>query len=82
MPPACASRVGETIRGTKKVEIFGDNVRAATLKGNGFRKPHVLVKNVLFRKLRAAGLNTECEVFNFFAREIAQGDLQNRKGSD
>ena len=27
--PACASRIGETIRGTTKIDIFGDNVRAA-----------------------------------------------------
>ena len=73
--PACASMLGETVRGAKKVDLFGDNVRAATLKGDGFRSRHDLVKNFLFRKLRAVGVPTECEVFNLFARELPQEGL-------
>ena len=73
--PACASRIGETVRGTKKVDLFGDNVRAAKLPGDGFRKRHDLVKNFIFRKLRAAGVPTECEVFNLFSRELPQEGL-------
>ena len=73
--PACAPRVGEKIQGAKKVDIFGDNVRSAKLKGDGFRKRHDHVKNFLFRKLRTAGVQTECEVFNLFAREIPQEGL-------
>ena len=73
--PACASRVGETIKGSKKVDIFGDNIRSATMKGDGYRKRHDHVKNFLFRKLRTAGVETECEVFNLFAREIPQEGL-------
>ena len=73
--PASASRGGETIRGRKKINIFGDNLRSATLKGDGYRKRHDLVKNFLFRKLRTAGVQTECEVFNLFAREIPQEGL-------
>ena len=73
--PACASRVGETIRGTKKIDIFGDSLRSATMKGDGYRKRHDLVKNFMFRKLRTAGLNTECEVFYLFSREIPQEGL-------
>ena len=37
--PACASMLGETVRGAKKVDLFGDNVRAATLKGLRRRWP-------------------------------------------
>ena len=73
--PACASRIGEKIRGNKKIDLFGDNLRAAKLPGDGFRKRHDLVKNFIFRKLRAAGVPTECEVFNLFSREIPQEGL-------
>jgi hypothetical protein len=73
--PACSTRLGETVRGTKRIDLFGDNVRAANLKGDGFRKRHDLVKNFLFRKLRSAGVQTECEVFNLFARELPQEGL-------
>ena len=45
------------------------------MKGDGFRKRHDLVKNFLFRKLRSAGVQTECEVFNLFARELPQEGL-------
>ena len=50
-------------------------MRLATLKGDGYRKRHDLVKNFLFRKLRTTGIQTECEVFNLFAREIPQEGL-------
>ena len=73
--PACASRVGEHIRGQKKIDIFGDNLRSAKLTGDGYRKRHDLIKNFLFRKLRKAGIPTECEVFNLFARELPQEGL-------
>ena len=54
--PACSTRLGEIVRGAKRIDLFGDNVRSANLKGDGFRKRHDLVKNFLFRKLRAAGI--------------------------
>jgi hypothetical protein len=73
--PACYSRLGEKVSGTKRVDLFGDNIRAAKLKGDGFRKRHDLVKNFLFRKLRMAVVQTECEVFNLFARELPQAGL-------
>ena len=73
--PACASRLGEKVRGAKKVDLFGDNVRAANLKGDGFRSRHDLIKNFLFRRLRAVGVPTECEVFNLFARDLPQEGL-------
>ena len=33
------------------------------------------MKNFIFRKLRASGVPTECEVFNLFSREIPQEGL-------
>ena len=73
--PACSIRLGETVSGAKKIDMFGDNIRAAKLSGDGFRSRHDLVKNFLFRKLRAAGVPTICEVFNLFARELPQEGL-------
>ena len=73
--PACSTRLGEIVRGRKRIDLFGDNVKSANLKGDGFRKRHDLVKNFLFRKLRTAGVQTECEVFNLFSRELPQEGL-------
>ena len=73
--PACASRIGEMIRGRKKIDAFGDNIRSVNFTGDGFRKRHDLVKNFLFRKLRSSGVQTECEVFNLFAKELPQEGL-------
>ena len=73
--PACASRLGERVTRRKTVDIWGDNVRSAALPGDGFRKRHDLVKNFLVRILKSAGISTECEVFNMFAREIPQAGL-------
>jgi len=73
--PACASRLGERVSRGKTVDLWGDTVRAAQQHGDGFRKRHDLVKNFLAKLLRAAGISTECEVFNLFAREIPQEGL-------
>ena len=74
--PACSSRIGDTVRGNAKVDLFGDSVRSDTgLTGDGFRKRHDLVKNFLQRQLNFSGIQAECEVFNLFAREIPQEGL-------
>ena len=73
--PACASRLGERVKRGKTVDIWGDSVRAAALPGDGYRKRHDLVKNFLVKLLKSAGISTECEVFNMFAKEIAQAGL-------
>ena len=73
--PACASRVGEKVRGWQKIDIFGDSVRSAKLAGDGFRKRHDAAKDLLYKQLNLAGMTAECEVFNLFAREIPQEGL-------
>ena len=73
--PACSGRVGETVRGQKKIDIFGDNVRAATLAGDGFRRRHDDCKDFTLKLLRSSGVTADCEVFNLFAREIPQQGL-------
>ena len=50
-------------------------MRAANVKGDGFRKRHDHMKKFLFRKLGTVGVQAECEVFNLFAREIPQEGL-------
>ena len=43
--PACSARIGETVREQKKIDAFGDNVRAANLAGDGFRRRHDACKD-------------------------------------
>ena len=73
--PACASRLGEVVRGRKRIDLFGDSVRSATLPGDGYRKRHDAAKDLLFKQLVSAGMNVQCEVFNLFSREIPQDGL-------
>ena len=67
--------LGEIVKGAKKVDLFGDNVRAANINMDVFRSRHDLIKNFLFKKLRSVGVPTECEVFNLFAKELPQEGL-------
>ena len=74
--PACSSSIGDTVRGNNKVDLFGDSVRWDTgLSGYGFRRRHDLVKNFLQRQLNFSGIQSDCKVFNLFAREIPQQGL-------
>ena len=73
--PACASRIGETVRGRTKIDLFGDSVRSATLPGDGFRKRHDACKDFTMKLIRNTGITADCEVFNLFAREIPQEGL-------
>ena len=73
--PACQSRIGETVRGRTKIDMYGDTVRAAKLPGDGYRKRHDNCKDFLLKQLRVSGLTADCEVFNLFSREIPQAGL-------
>ena len=73
--PACAARIGETVKGRTKIDIYGDTVRAANLTGDGFRRRHDNCKDFLLKQLRVSGLTADCEVFNLFSREIPQTGL-------
>ena len=58
---ACSDVIGEKV-GRVRVDRFGDNVVAATLRGDGWRTRH---DQVSLHKW--AGTEVECEVFNLFS---------------
>ena len=66
--PACSARIRETVRGQKKIDAFGDNVRAAKLAGDRFRRRHDACKDFTLKLLRSSGVIADCKVFNLFAR--------------
>ena len=67
--------VGETVKGSRKVDIYGDNIQAAALPGDHWRQRHDMIKHVLYRLCLWAGLPCELEVFNLFSRHIPQAGL-------
>ena len=73
--PACIDRVGETVKGRRKVDMYGDNVQATGLCGDHWRQRHDQLKHVLHRLCVWAGLPCELEVFNIFSRHIPQAGL-------
>ena len=73
--PACMGRVGETVKGRKVVDMYGDQVQAAPLPGDHWRQRHDQIKHVLHRLCMWAGLPCELEVFNIFSRHIPQAGL-------
>ena len=73
--PACMGRVGETVKGRKVIDIYGDQVQAAPLPGDHWRQRHDQLKHVLHRLCIWAGLPCDLEVFNIFSRHIPQAGL-------
>ena len=73
--PACLDRLGETVRGNKKIDLNGDNVQSAPLPGDHWRKRHDLIKNTLHQLCNWSNLPCEVEVFNLFSRCIPQEGL-------
>ena len=73
--PACIGRLGETIKGRKVIDIYGDQVQATALPGDHWRQRHDQLKHVLYRLCMWAGLPCEMEVFNLFSRHIPQAGL-------
>ena len=73
--PACSDLVGETVRGRKKVDLYGDNIQSTGLPGDHWRQRHDMIKHVLYRLCLWAGLPCELEVFNLFSRHIPQAGL-------
>ena len=60
--PAYVERLGETVKGNKKVDIYGNNVQAAPLSGDHWRKRHDMMKNTLHRLCVWSALPCEVEV--------------------
>ena len=73
--PACTGLVGETVKGSRKVDKYGDNIQATALPGDHWRQRHDMIKHVLYRLCLWAGLPCELEVFNLFSRHIQQAGL-------
>ena len=73
--PACSSKVGETIRGSVKVDSFGDNVQATCVQGDHWRTRHNQILHLLYRLCMWSGLPVEMKVFNLFAGLIRQEGL-------
>ena len=73
--PACMGRVGETVKGRRKIDVYGDNVQSTFLPGDHWRQRHDQLKHVLHRLCIWAGLPCELEVFNIFSRHIPQQGL-------
>ena len=71
---ACSDVIGEKV-GRVRVNRFGDNVVAATLRGDGWRTRHDQVKRRLLSLHKWAGIEVECEVFNLFSGLIPQHGL-------
>ena len=75
--PSCQAMLGETIlaRGRRPVDEFGDNVQAASLKGDHWRQRHDQLKFTIHRLCQWAGMPVEMEVFNLFSGLIPQQGL-------
>ena len=73
--PACMGRVGDTVQGKRKIDLYGDNIQATGLPGDHWRKRHDMLKHTIYRLCMWAGLPCEQEVFNIFSRHIPQEGL-------
>jgi hypothetical protein len=73
---ACSTLIGEKVgRGLGRVDLFGDSVVAAKVRGDGWRRRHDVVKRKILSLHRWAGIEVECEVFNLFSGLIPQQGL-------
>ena len=73
--PACAERVGETIKGRVKIDPHGDNIQATSLPGDHWRTRHNLLVQFIHRACMWAGVPAEMEVFNLFSGLVRQEGL-------
>ena len=73
--PACSERLGQVIRGTQVVDLFGETVQSTITTGDHYRKRHDAYKMRLFQMCQWAGLDAEVEVFNLFSASIPQEGL-------
>ena len=64
--PACTPLIGRRV-GRASVDKYGDDVMAAALQGDGWRRRHDCIKMRLFGLLRWAGIEVDLEVFNIFS---------------
>ena len=72
--PACADKIGCEV-GKRRVDRYGDQVQAARVEGDNWRKRHDCIKMMLSKLMRWAKMPFQCEVFNLFAHLIPQEGL-------
>ena len=72
--PVCADKIGCRV-GDRRVDMYGDQVQAATMEGDGWRTRHDNIKLFLTKLFHWASLPYQCEVFNLFAHLIPQEGL-------
>ena len=73
--PACVGRVGETVRGQVKVDLYGDNIQSQPLCGDHWRRRHDMLVQFIDRSCMWAGVPCEREVFNLFSGVVRQEGL-------
>ena len=85
--PACAALVGKTIRGAPTaggqrgrsygvVDASGDNVLKAVLAGDGWRKRHDYIKNIISSMASSAGFTVDEEIYGIFAAQLNREALK------
>ena len=72
--PVCADKIGCRV-GDRRVDLYDDQVQAATMEGDGWRTRHDNIKLFLTKLFHWAHLPYQCEVFNLFAHLIPQEGL-------
>ena len=77
--PACADRIGCEV-GKRRVDKFGDQVQAARVEGDNWRKSYDSIKLMLSKLFRWGKMPFQCEVFNLFAHLIPQQGLSKMEG--
>ena len=73
--PACASRVGEIVKGRVNIDPYGDNIQATCLRGDHWRTRHNWLVQFIHRACMWAGVPAEMEVFNLFSGLVRQEGL-------
>ena len=73
--PACVARVGEIIKGQVKIDLYGDNLQATSLRGDHWRTRHNFLVQFIHRSCLWAGVPAEVEVFNLFSGLVRQEGL-------
>ena len=72
--PVCRGRVGEKV-GSRRVDIYGDEVTNEPMPGDSWRFRHDKVKTEYNRLLRLCGVPATCEVWGVFSHIIPQQAL-------
>ena len=60
-------RLGETVKGQRKVDMYGDIVQTTNIPGDHWQLQHDQIKHVFGRLCIGAGMPCELEVFNIFS---------------